>query len=171
MEKIKTPLTKEDLKDMKVGQQYLLSGIIYTARDKAHQKILQEKKLPINLKNQIIYYTGPIFNAKGEITSAGPTTSGRMDKYTKDFIKKTGIIAMIGKGERDNQAVKDMKGKAVYFSAIGGAGAYIARCIKKVEAVLYPELGPEAVYKLTVENLPITLIVDINANNLYNKII
>ena len=124
-----------------------------------------------SLKNQIIYYCGPIFNEKNKITSAGPTTSARMDKYTKEIIRKLKTPAFIGKGERSEKAVKQMKGKAIYLSAIGGAGALMARCIKKAEPFLYPELGTEAIYKLEIENLPVIVVVDIKGDNLYNNII
>lgn len=167
-DKITTPI---NIKDLKFGKQYFLSGTIFTMRDKVHQKILQEKNVPKELKNQIIYYCGPILNSKNQITSAGPTTSARMDKYTKDIIKKIKMVASIGKGERSKKAVKEMKGKSIYLAAIGGAGVLIAKCIKKSEVFMYPELGAEAIYKLQVENLPVIVVVDIRGNNLYNNII
>lgn len=168
MDKIQTPIKIENLK---LGKQYFLSGTIFTARDKVHQKLLTEKNIPNELKNQIIYYCGPILNDKNKITSAGPTTSARMDKYTKDIIKKLKMPASIGKGERSDKAIKAMKGKAIYLSAIGGVGALIAKCIKKSEIFMYPELGAEAIYKLEVENLPVIVVVDIKGDNLYNNII
>ncbi|WP_424243931.1 fumarate hydratase subunit beta [Elusimicrobium posterum] len=167
---LKTPLTLKDFKNLKTGDQVLLTGIIYTARDKAHAKLVTEKKFPDFLKGQIIYYAGPAPAPKGmPVGSIGPTTSGRMDKYTPQILQKSGIIAVIGKGVRSAEVKKAMRSNAIYFAAIGGAGALYAKCVKKCEPVLYKEFGPEAVYKLEVENMPLTVALDLKGNDIYRR--
>ncbi len=170
MIKLNTPLTLEQLKTLKMGEQVLLSGTIYTARDAAHKRLLEERVFPAFLKGQIIYYTGPTPTPKGKVTgSIGPTTSGRMDKYTPTLLKKSGIMALIGKGVRSAEVKAAMKGRAVYFAALGGAGALIAKCVKKNEIVLYKDLGAEAVYKLEVENMPLTVALDLEGKDIYKR--
>lgn len=159
---LKTPLSLEKIKNIKAGTQIFLSGTIFSMRDKAHKKMVEENIFPLDLKNQTIFYMGPSPTRPGHKSgSCGPTTSARMDKWTPPFIKKTGIICIIGKGERC-QAVKEaMKGKVIYLLAFGGLGALYAKCVKKSEVVLFKEFGCEAVYKLEVENMPLIVAQDI----------
>ena len=173
MEKrITTPLTLEKVKDLKCGDSVLISGVIYTARDAAHKRLCElaaeGKEMPFDIKDSVIYFVGPA-PAKGDqvIGSAGPTTSYRMDAYSPTMIS-LGQRGMIGKGKRSPEVVAAMKEHgAVYFGAIGGAGAYLSRCIKKVEIVAYEDLGAEAVRRLEVEDLPAFVIIDCEGNNLY----
>ncbi|MDR0291924.1 MAG: FumA C-terminus/TtdB family hydratase beta subunit [Elusimicrobium sp.] len=168
--KLKTPLTLADLKKLKTGDNVLLSGVIYTARDKAHAKLLSEKTMPAWLKGAIIYYCGPTPPPPGAVTgSLGPTTSGRMDKFTPQMLSKSGIIATIGKGGRADAVKTAMRGRAVYFAATGGAGALLAQTVKKFECIMYPELGAEAVYKLEVENMPLTVALDLKGKDIYRR--
>ena len=172
--KMTAPLTDEDIEKLRIGDIVYLSGTIYTARDAAHKKLVdllaEGKELPFDLKGSVIYFVGPTPPKPGEpIGSAGPTTSYRMDSYSPILIKY-GQKAMIGKGKR-NQDVKDacIKYKAVYFGATGGAGALIAKRIKKAEVIAYPELGPEAIRKLEVEDFPVTVVNDSYGGDLYEE--
>ena len=175
MEKrITTPLTLEKVKDLKCGDSVLISGVIYTARDAAHKRLCElaaeGKEMPFDIKDSVIYFVGPA-PAKGDqvIGLAGPTTSYRMDAYSPTMIA-LGQRGMIGKGKRSPEVVAAMKEHgAVYFGAIGGAGAYLSRCIKKVEIVAYEDLGAEAVRRLEVEDLPAFVIIDCEGNNLYEN--
>ncbi len=159
MKKIYLPLTKDVIKNLKHGEQVLLSGDLLTARDAAHKRFFDAlksgRKIPISLKGETIYYTGPTPNRKGEVIgSCGPTTSSRMDPFTP-LLLKHGLIGMIGKGERSkevNLAIK--KYRAVYFITIGGAGAYLSERVKSAEVIAYKDLGPEAIYRLTVQDFP-----------------
>lgn len=166
------PFTKESLKAFKAGDTISLSGVIYTARDAAHKKMIEllneNKALPIDIQNQTIYYVGPCPAREGEVIgSAGPTTSYRMDAYTPTLIK-LGQTGMIGKGLRGENVINAMKEYgSVYFGAIGGAGALMAECIKSQEIIAFPELGAEALRRLEVQNLPLTVIIDSYGNNLY----
>ena len=172
--KIALPLTDETLKDLKAGDEVLLNGVIYVGRDAAHKRMIealdQGKPLPFDIKGQIIYFMGPSPARPGQpIGSAGPTTSGRMDSYSPRLIAE-GLKGMIGKGMR-SQAVKDaMKQyKAVYFGAIGGAGALASQSIKKAEVVAYEELGAEAIRRLEVEDFPVTVVNDTYGGDLYEE--
>jgi fumarate hydratase subunit beta len=172
--KMTTPLTDEDIEKLKIGDIVYLSGTIYTARDAAHKRLVdlinEGKELPFDLKGSVIYFVGPTPPKPGEpIGSAGPTTSYRMDSYSPTLIEH-GQKGMIGKGKR-NEAVKEAckKYKAVYFGATGGAGALIAKRIKKAEVIAYPELGPEAIRKLEVEDFPVTVVNDIYGGDLYEE--
>lgn len=170
MIKLKTPLTLEQLKPLKAGDQVLLTGTIFTARDAAHKRLNEEKNFPAFLRGQTIYYAGPTPAPPGHVSgSIGPTTSGRMDKYTPTLLKKSGIISLIGKGYRSADVKAAMKGRAVYFAAIGGAGALMAMRVKKNNAVLYKDLGAEAVYKLEVENMPLTVALDLRGGDVYER--
>ena len=169
---ITTPLLKEELQKMKSGDTVYISGIIYTARDAAHKRMCEAlergEALPFDIENQIIYYVGPCPARPGEVIgSCGPTTSYRMDAYAPKLIE-LGLTGMIGKGLRNNE-VKNacINYGCVYFGAIGGAGALLASHVKKSEIIAYDDLGTEAVRKLTVENFPVTVIMDIFGNNLY----
>ena len=173
MEKhITTPLTAEKTKELRAGDNVLISGVIYTGRDAAHKRLVElvqeGKELPVDLRDQIIYYVGPAPAKPGQaIGSAGPTTSYRMDAYAPTLLN-LGLKGMIGKGKRSDEVVASMmKNEAVYFGAIGGAGALLSKCIKKAEVVCYEDLGAEAIRRLEVENLPATVIIDSLGNNLY----
>ncbi len=172
--KMTTPLTNEDIEKLRIGDIVYLNGTIYTARDAAHKRLVdlldEGKELPFDLQGSVIYFVGPTPPKPGEpIGSAGPTTSYRMDSYSPILIKH-GQKAMIGKGKR-NQAVKDAckEYKAVYFGATGGAGALIAQRIKSAEVIAYPELGPEAIRKLEVEDFPVTVVNDSYGGDLYEE--
>lgn len=171
---IKTPISEADVLSLKIGDQVYISGVVYTARDAAHErlvKLIQEgKELPFDLKDQIIYFVGPTPAKPGSVIgSAGPTTSYRMDKYSP-ILLDLGLRGMIGKGSRNDLVNKSMiKNKAVYFASIGGAAAVIAKTIKKADVIAYEDLGPEAIRKLEVENLPTILVNDVYGNNLYEK--
>jgi len=175
MEKrITLPLTDEVVQSLRAGDKVLLSGVIYAARDAAHKKMVEAldkaQDLPFNIRGETIYYMGPTPARPGQpIGSAGPTTSGRMDTYSPRLMAE-GLKGMIGKGAR-SQAVKDgiKKYRAVYFAAIGGAGALISKTIKKAETVAYDELGAEALRRLEVEDFPVTVINDVYGGDLYEE--
>ena len=169
---LKMPLSQEMARQLKAGESYLLSGVIYTARDAAHKRLCQliqdGKELPIDLQNSVIYYVGPTPAQPGQVIgSAGPTTSYRMDAYSPRMIA-LGHTGMIGKGKRGEEVIDAMKTYgAVYFGAIGGCGALLSKCIKKCEVIAYPDLGAEAIHRLEVENFPVMVIIDSYGNNLY----
>ncbi|WP_416387383.1 Fe-S-containing hydro-lyase [Caminicella sporogenes] len=172
MKRITIPLTKEKVESLKAGDTVYLSGIIYTGRDAAHQRLVDAiengNRLPFDLKDQVIYYVGPAPARPGKVIgSAGPTTSYRMDDLTVPLLN-LGLSGMIGKGSRSKKVIDGMiKNKAVYFAAIGGAGALIADCIKESEIIAYEDLGPEAIRRLKVENFPVVVVIDSKGNNLY----
>lgn len=173
MEKIiRTPITKEIIRELKAGDSVLISGIIYTARDAAHERMVNNFKkgepFPVSLEGQIIYYAGPCPAKPGEIIgSCGPTTSGRMDAYTPVLLDN-GLDAMIGKGARNKSVIDAMKRNcAVYFGATGGAGALIAECIKEAEVVAYDDLGTEAIRRLKVKDFPAVVLIDCEGNDIY----
>ena len=172
--KITTPFTHENVQKLKVGDSCLISGIIYTARDAAHKRlcelIAENKPLPLDIKDSIVYFVGPTPAKQGEaIGSAGPTTSYRMDAYSPDLIK-LGQTGMIGKGKRGPEVVEAMKKYgAVYFGAIGGCGALLSKCIKKSEVIAYDDLGAEAIRKLEVVDFPVVVVIDSDGNNLYEQ--
>lgn len=174
VKRIRAPLTDEAVLELKAGDSVLISGVIYTARDAAHKKLVellaQGEDWPVDLKGQIIYYVGPAPAKPGHVIgSAGPTTSGRMDDYTPSMLKE-GVKAVIGKGIRSGAVRKAFQEyKAVYMAATGGAGALLAKKIKEAEVVSYPELGPEAIHRLVVENFPATVINDAYGNDLYEE--
>ncbi len=172
--KVTLPLTDETMKDLKAGDQVLFTGVMYVGRDAAHKRMVdaldEGKPLPFDIKGQTIYYMGPAPAKPGyAIGSAGPTTSGRMDPYSARLMAE-GLKGMIGKGFR-SKAVKDAikQYRAVYFAAIGGAGALIAKSIKKSTVVAYEDLGAEAVLRLEVEDFPATVINDIYGKDLYEE--
>lgn len=172
--KIHPPLSEQDISFLKIGTRVLISGTIYTARDAAHQRLvgLLEKgeELPFDLRGQIIYYVGPAPAKPGQVIgSAGPTTSSRMDVYTPALLK-AGLKGMIGKGMRSDsvrEAIK--KYKAVYLAALGGTAALMAKCIKKVEVIAYPDLGTEAIHRLEVQDLPAIVVNDCYGGDLYEE--
>ncbi|HMD68375.1 MAG TPA: FumA C-terminus/TtdB family hydratase beta subunit [Chitinivibrionales bacterium] len=167
------PLSHNVVASLRAGDEFLITGTIYTARDAAHKRFValleKGKKLPVDLSGQILYYTGPTpMNPKTGRFSAGPTTSSRMDAFTPLLLARTGLAGMIGKGNRSSNAVDAMKKHGtVYFAAGGGLGALLGRCITKSRVVCYPDLGPEAVYRLEVENFPVIVAIDSRGNNLY----
>jgi len=169
---INTPLTPELINDLMAGDRVFLNGIIYTGRDAAHKRLAEliEKgeELPMDIMNQTIYYVGPCPAKPGQVIgSAGPTTSGRMDSYAP-LLMEHGLKGMIGKGIRNQQVVDSIiKYNAVYFAAIGGAGALLSEAIKEAEVIAFPDLGAEAIYKLRVENFPVIVIIDNKGNDLY----
>ena len=175
MKKITTPITEADARSLRAGDQVLLSGAIWTARDAAHKRWVamldKGEEIPIELQDQAVYFVGPCPARPGTVIgSAGPTTSGRMDLYSPRMMRETGLRAMIGKGERSQaviDAIKECGG--VYFAATGGAGALIAQCIRSAEVVMFPDLGPEAVHRLVVEDMPLVVAIDSEGNNLYDR--
>lgn len=172
--KITTPLNDEIVEKLRIGQRISINGVIYTGRDAAHKKLVdlleQGKELPLDLKGQVIYYVGPSPTKPGQIIgSAGPTTSGRMDVYTPRLLA-LGLKGMIGKGKRLPEVINAIKQhKAVYFAAVGGAAAVISKCIKSCRVLAYPELGPEAIHELVVENFPVIVVNDTLGDDLYEE--
>ena len=173
---IKAPITNEDCISLNAGDYVYISGTIYTARDAAHKRMYEalknNEKLPIDMNNNIIYYMGPSPAREGRpIGSAGPTTSSRMDKYAPELLD-LGLKGMIGKGKR-NQNVKDsiVRNDAVYFAAVGGAGAILSKCIVESKVIAYDDLGTEAIRELKVENLPVVVVIDSKGNDLYETAI
>jgi fumarate hydratase subunit beta len=163
----------EKVKKLRVGDRVRISGTIYTARDASHKRLiiaLRRKSLPIPIKDQILYYTGPTPARPGRVIgSCGPTTSSRMDPYTIPLLKK-GLKGMIGKGERSKEIMEAIKRyQAAYFAAPGGCGALLAQYIKKAEVIAYPDLGPEAVYKLEIEDFPVIVAIDSKGRNLFER--
>ena len=173
--KIVLPLNGDVTAGLRAGDRVLLSGAIYTGRDAAHKRLLEildaGEELPVSLKDQTIYFVGPCPAPPGRpIGSAGPTTSYRMDPYSPRLIAEAGLRGMIGKGNRSAAVVDAMKQYGVvYFAATGGAGALIAQCIKKCELVAFPELGPEAIYRLEIEDFPVVVAIDMYGGNLYER--
>lgn len=170
--KINVPLSDQTIDSLKAGDYVYLSGTIYTARDAAHKRMYESMKcgeeLPIILRENVLYYLGPSPAREGQVIgSAGPTTSSRMDRYTPDMLDM-GLKGMVGKGKRSPEVIEAMKrNHAVYFAAVGGAGALLSKCIKKAEVVAYPDLGTEAIRKLEIEDLPVIVVIDKDGNNLY----
>ena len=163
------------MEELSAGDYVYITGTIYTARDAAHKRLyeslIQGNEIPFELENNIIYYLGPSPAREGQVIgSAGPTTSSRMDKYTP-LLLENGLKGMIGKGKRSEEVIESMnKNNAVYFAAIGGAGALLSKCIKKAEVIAYDDLGTEAIRKLEVEKFPVIVVIDNKKNNLYNDV-
>ncbi len=173
---ITTPITEEVTADLKSGDYVYITGNIYVARDAAHKRMTEAldagKGLPIEIKDATIYYMGPSPAREGRpIGSAGPTTATRMDKYAPRLLD-LGQKAMIGKGKRSKEVIDAIiRNKAVYFAAVGGAGALLSKCIKKSETICYEDLGAEAVLKLQVENFPAIVVIDCEGHNLYETVL
>ncbi len=173
---IKTPITKEVTADLKCGDYVYLSGTVYVARDAAHKRMMEAlekgQELPFDLKDAVIYYMGPSPAREGRpIGSAGPTTASRMDKYAPVLLDM-GLKAMIGKGKRSKEAVDAMiRNEAVYFAAVGGAGALLSKCIVKSETVCYEDLGAEAILKIEVSDFPVVVVIDSQGGNLYDLVL
>lgn len=169
---INTPITEEVTKELKSGDYVYITGTIYVARDAAHKRLMEAldrgEELPFPVKDAAIYYMGPSPAREGRpIGSAGPTTASRMDKYAPRLLD-LGQKAMIGKGKRTQEVIEAIiRNKAVYFAAVGGAGALLSKCIKKSDLVCYEDLGAEAILKLEVEEFPVIVVVDCEGNNLY----
>lgn len=173
MEKrIKVPLSKEEVVQLHAGDYVYISGTLYSARDAAHKRMFEAmeegKDIPLNLADNVIYYLGPTPAREGQVIgSAGPTTASRMDKYTPRLLDN-GLNGMIGKGKRSKEVVDAIvRNKAVYFAAVGGAGALLSKCIKKSEVIAYDDLGTEAIRKMEVEDFPVIVVIDSEGNNLY----
>lgn len=173
---IKAPLIKDEIKNLNAGDYVYITGIIYTARDAAHKRMYEalnnKNELPIELEDNVIYYMGPSPAREGRpIGSAGPTTASRMDKYTPEMLD-LGLKGMIGKGKRSKDVIDAIvRNEAVYFAAVGGAGALLSKCIKKSEVVAYDDLGTEAIRKLYVEDFPVIVVIDSRGNNLYEMVL
>lgn len=172
--RLTTPLSDKTVESLRIGQRIVFNGIIYTGRDAAHKKLVelieQGKELPFDPKGQVIYYVGPSPAKPGKIIgSAGPTTSGRMDIYAPKLYA-LGLKATIGKGRRSPEVIEAMKKyNGVYMAAVGGAAALIAKSIIDAKVVAYPELGPEAIYRLTVKNFPVIVVNDSLGGDLYDE--
>lgn len=173
---ITAPITKETAKTLCAGDYVYITGTIYTARDAAHKRMYEILKeggsLPIDIKEQIIYYMGPSPAREGRpIGSAGPTTASRMDKYTPQLLD-LGMGGMIGKGKRSKEVIEGVvRNNSVYFAAVGGAGALLSKCIISSEVVAYEDLGTEAIRKLEVKDFPVIVVIDSEGNNLYETAI
>jgi fumarate hydratase subunit beta len=169
---ISTPITADITEDLQAGDYVYITGTVYTARDAAHKRMYEVMEaggsIPFELKNNIVYYLGPTPEKEGQVIgSAGPTTSSRMDKYTP-LLLDNGLRGMIGKGKRDKDVIASMiKNKAVYFAAVGGAGALLSKKIKASRVIAYEDLGPEAIRELYVEDFPVIVVIDTKGNNLY----
>ncbi len=172
--KLTPPLTDKDVMQLEIGDKVLITGVLYTARDAAHKRLMEllaaDQNLPIDLKGQILYYVGPSPARPGRVIgAAGPTTASRMDSYTPTLLKM-GLKAMIGKGKRGPEAIAAMRqNNAVYLGATGGAGALISQCIKAAEVVAFPDLGPEAIHRLEVEDFPAIVINDCQGRDLIEE--
>lgn len=172
--RLTTPIDKATVAKLKAGDQVLISGDIYTARDAAHKKMASllssKKKLPFNIKGAVIYYVGPTPSRPGNpIGSAGPTTSGRMDPYTPRLIS-LGLKGIIGKGKRSPEVIAALKKyKAVYLAACGGAAALLAGKVLEKKLIAFPELEPESIYRLTVQDFPAVVVNDVKGKDLYEK--
>jgi len=172
MKKIDTPLTQKIITSLKVGDEVVLSGILITARDQAHKRlaelITRKKKLPLNVSNSIIYYCGPTPPPpRTVIGSCGPTTASRMDAFTP-LLMKHGLRAMIGKGSRGEDVIRAIKKyKGIYFTTYGGCGAYLQKKVSKRSVRAFSDLGPEAIYELTVVDFPLIVAIDSRGNSIF----
>lgn len=173
---IHAPIIQEEIAELKSGDYVYITGKIYTARDAAHLRLYEamnrEEDIPLNLQDNIIYYMGPSPAREGRpIGSAGPTTSSRMDKYAP-LLLDNGLKGMIGKGRRSREVIDAIvRNRAVYFAAVGGAGALLSKAIKKSTVIAYDDLGTEAIRELEVENFPAIVVIDNQGNNLYEEVI
>lgn len=174
MRKVVTPLLLELAESLEAGEEVLFSGEVYTMRDRTHALVYELAKrketLPFELKGAVIFYAGPVFNSDGKaIKALGPTTSQRMDIFTPFFLK-LGVKGMIGKGPRGQKVIEAIKkNKAVYFVAPGGAAAFLSRFVKKFETAAFPELGPEAVYHIELEDFPLVVAIDSRGQSIFSR--
>ena len=176
VKKLTLPLTEAVVRSLKAGDRVTLTGVLWTGRDAAHRRWVEMldrgESLPIDLRDQTVYFVGPCPARPGDpIGSAGPTTSGRMDAYSPRVMRELGLRGMIGKGDRSDavvDAIRECGG--VYLAATGGAGALIARTIRRAEVVMFPDLGPEAVHRLEVVDFPAVVAIDADGNNLYRRL-
>ncbi len=174
IKQVTAPFDEATSISLKAGDFVELSGSVHTARDTAHQKmydaLLNNQTIPVNLRNQTVFYTGPSPARPGRaVGSAGPTTAYRMDDYTPLLLRQTGLRGMIGKGNRNKEVIRAIiETKAVYFAAVGGAGALIAESIERAEPVGYESLGTEAIFRFTIKALPLIVAIDTTGNNLYS---
>ena len=172
---MQAPLDKEEVKALEAGDYVYITGTIYTARDAAHLRMSEAldrgEELPIDLNNNIVYYMGPTPAREGRVIgSTGPTTASRMDKYAPRLLD-LGLTGMIGKGRRKPEVTDAIvRNAAVFFAAVGGAGALLSKCIKKAEVIAYDDLGTEAIRKLEVENFPVIVVIDSKGRNLYDEV-
>lgn len=172
---LKAPFDREEVKTLQAGDYVYITGTIYTARDAAHLRMDQTldrgEKLPIEMEGNVIYYMGPTPAREGRpIGSAGPTTASRMDKYAPRLLD-LGLTGMIGKGKRKKEVTDAIvRNGAVFFAAVGGAGALLSKCIKKAEVIAYDDLGTEAIRRLEVENFPVIVVIDSQGRNLYEEV-
>jgi len=171
--KLETPLTRKTIRSLRAGDEAALSGVIYTARDRAHKKLVElaakNKVLPIDVKNAVIYYCGPTFR-KGKLGSCGPTTASRMDIFFKP-LTKMGLRATIGKGKRSRFVRETIKKyKSIYFITYAGCAAYISEFVKSYKVAAFPELGPEAVYEFHVVNFPLIVGIDAYGEDIYSDL-
>ncbi len=175
MIRLTTPFSAETVEKLHAGDQVLLSGIIYTGRDAAHKRLCElldaGKELPVELRDQVIYFVGPSPAKPGRpIGSAGPTSSYRMDAYSPRIIAETGLRGMIGKGGRGKEVIDAMhKYGCVYFAATGGAAALVSKCVRSCEVICYEDLGSEAIHRLTVKDMPLIVAIDTHQNDLYRR--
>ncbi len=175
IKRIRTPLTDETVRDLRAGDRVLLSGVLYTARDEAHQRMTEAlaagKELPVDLRGQVVYYAGPAPAKPGQVIgSCGPTTSSRMDPFTPALLRQTGLKGMLGKGPRSQAVVEAMRAcTAVYLAAVGGAGVLISQAVKRAEVVAYGDLAACAVRRLEVEDLPCVVAIDCAGEDLYRQ--
>ncbi len=173
---VNTPITEKITADLKSGDYVYITGTVYVARDAAHKRMIEAlergEDLPIDIKDSTIYYMGPSPAREGKaIGSAGPTTASRMDKYAPTLLD-LGLKAMIGKGKRTRQVIDAViRNKAVYFAAVGGAGALLSKCITKSEIVCYEDLGAEAIRKIEIKDFPVIVVIDCEGNNLYESVL
>ena len=169
---ISAPVGRETAEELRAGDYVYITGTIYTARDAAHKRMVEQKEqgmeLPFIMKDQIVYYLGPTPNREGQVIgSAGPTTSSRMDKYAPTLLDE-GLTGMIGKGKRSKEVIDAIvRNHAVYFAAVGGAGALLSKCITKSEIVCYEDLGAEAIRKIEIKDFPVIVVIDSQGDNLY----
>jgi len=174
MKEINSPLKEKDIANLKVGEEVLLTASIYTARDQVHKRLVEtikkRKELPIDLKDQIIYYCGPTKTPKGKIIgSCGPTTASRMDEFTPLLLEK-GLRGMIGKGVRSEEVISAIRRyKGIYFITYSGCGAFLSKFVKKVKIIAFEELGPEAIYELEVKDFPLIVGIDSKGRNIYGN--
>jgi fumarate hydratase subunit beta len=172
MIKITAPLTKKQILNLKAGDQISLTGVIYTSRDQAHKRmcdlLAKGKKLPFDLKGQVIYYCGPTHTPKGKIIgSCGPTTSRRMDEFTLPLLKK-GLAAMIGKGSRCQEVLRGIKKyRGIYFVTYAGCGALLSKYVSSAKVIAFPDLGPEAIKRLEVKDFPLIVAIDYKGENIF----